>query len=46
MYRSDHAWAMPCIYQQIPSLGFVAAEHGVAAEKVKVNGFLNNQFRA
>ena len=37
---------MAGIYQQIPSFGFVAAEDGVAAEKVQVNGFLNNPSRA
>jgi hypothetical protein len=34
------------IYQQIPSFGFIAAEDRVAPEKVQVNGFLDNQFRA
>ena len=46
MYRSDHARAMAGIYQQIPSFGFVAAEDGVAAEKVQVNCFLDDRFRA
>ena len=34
------------IYQQIPSFGFLAAENGVAAEKVQVNGYIDDRFRA
>ena len=30
---------MAGIYQQIPSFGFVAADDGVAAEKIQVNCF-------
>jgi hypothetical protein len=37
---------MPGIYQQIPSFDFIAAEDGVAPEKVQVNGFPDNQFGA
>ena len=37
---------MPGIYQQIPSFGFIAAEDGIVAEKVQVNGFLNDRFKA
>jgi len=43
VYRSDHARA---ICQQIPSFGFLAAENGVAAEKVQVNGVLDDRFKA
>jgi hypothetical protein len=46
MYRSDHARAMAGIEQQIPRFGFLAAEDGVAAETLQVNGFLNNRFGA
>jgi len=37
---------MTGIEQQIPSFSFVAAENGIAAEKVQVNSILENQFRA
>ncbi len=37
---------MTGIQQQIASFGFVAAYDRVAAKKVHVDGFLDNQFRA
>lgn len=37
---------MTRIYKQIPSFGFIAADNGVAAKKLQVNRFLDNQFGA
>jgi len=37
---------MAGIKQQIPSFYFIAADNGVAPEKLQVKAVLNNQFRA
>ena len=37
---------MPGIEQQNTSISFVAAEDDVAAEKVEMNGFLNDRYSA
>jgi hypothetical protein len=42
VYCSDDAWAMVGIQQQIATFDFVADNDRIAAEKLQVNGVLDN----